>query len=347
MISESQFSDLVEGRRKAIEVSDFISPSIRSHLCFQWGRARAIRDAYNEVVRQKQVPDLFLLTTADVYAWLREEGHIRRGSRVTAAQSLDKTEMHCGRETKSHWCLLCGSERALHLLVTSEQVKGDGAFIQSGNENIAMPSDCPIAAQNPIIHKLRPVNVEHLRTSCTTSLTRNPVWKPITGSLDAKTIVHLADPHLTLALRRLIRPLNLSTFDSRLSCDSPFPLDHIGQTPDDIKATLAPYSTLAVCLRPFIRRIVLSGLDVAKRQKVLFASSRKHPKRGPQDYEPDISLLAPAHILTGIRNRGRQASRNGGGIDEAILLCLSGLGTVLGSPQQETDDLEKAVRTET
>ncbi|KAF9448329.1 hypothetical protein P691DRAFT_53677 [Macrolepiota fuliginosa MF-IS2] len=330
--SETQFSNLIQGRRQAIE----------------WGRARAIRDAYNEIVQRRGSSDLFLLTAADVHAWLREGGHSHKGGQVQATPSLEKIEMVPTRESQSHWCSLCGLENAAHSLRAPRHVKYEDHVMQDENGTAVGHTTCVIAAQDPIAIKLRPFNVERLRRSSPSPPARAPTWKPLKGfqHLNTKAVTRLADPRLTLALRQMIRPLNYSSFECRSRCISTFPLDHLGQSPDEIEASLAPYATLAVCLRPFIRRIVLSGLDIAKHQKASLTVIRKSSKKGAQDCDSDVSLLTPTHILTGIRSRGRRGVSNSDSADEAILLCLSSLGTVLGS-RRENDDREGAITVKT
>jgi len=56
----------------------------------------------------------------------------------------------------------------------------------------------------------------------------------------------------------------------------------------------------------------------------------------------NISLLTPAHVLTGTREHGR----GGDHIGEAVLLCLSTIGTALVSHCGEEDKKPVAVKME-
>jgi hypothetical protein len=154
------------------------------------------------------------------------------------------------------------------------------------------------------------------------------------GPLLTEDVVRVADPRLTLEVRRLIHRLDLPLFKPPSNCGSGLPLDQLGQTPREVDSELAPYSLITMCLRPFIRNIILSGLDVAKRQKG-FANSqvfpRKASRKGAQDHESNVSLLTPAHLVTGIRGHGRSRDPT----DEAVLLCLSRLGTAFSSRQDD------------
>lgn len=197
--------------------------------------------------------------------------------------------------------------------------------------------------------RLRPVDIERLRSPISPLTTRNLVQEPPithTAIPGNKALVRLADPHLVLAIKRLIHPLNLSSFENWSGCVSPFPLDYLEQATEGIEATLAPYSLLAMCLRPFIRRIIHLGLGVAKQQKSLREQvyCRTSAKGGGQH---DISLLTPTHILTGLRSHGRETVQGETSVDEAILLCLSNLGMIFSSCQQGNEVVEKAIEVKT
>jgi len=96
-----------------------------------------------------------------------------------------------------------------------------------------------------------------------------------------------------------------------------------------------------MCLRPFICIIISSGLGIAKRQKD-FAKTQVFPRtsnKWTQDQKNNISLLTPAHVHTGIREHGR----GGDHIGEAVLLCMSTIGTALVSHCGEEDKFKKPV----
>lgn len=210
-------------------------------------------------------------------------------------------------------------------------MRGEETHLHEESES---DTNCPIAVQDSTILRLPPVDVERLNTADVLNQFQKPEVNPAFS--DCRRIVQLVDPGLTLAVRRVVRPLCFPSFGSGSCSDSPFLLDHLGQTPAEIEAELAPCSMLALLLRPFIQRIILPGLDIAKRQKDFahaLTPSREVSKKGGSDNERDVSLLTPAHILTGIRNRGRESKPGNNGVDEVVLLCLSDLGKTLpGSP---------------
>jgi len=208
-------------------------------------------------------------------------------------------------------------------------------------------SNCAIGAQNGSIVKLRPINLDSAQRSSTLSSVQHPTWKS-SMSLDpslTQYVVCVADPRLTLEVRRVIHLLHLPFFRTPSYRGSVFPLDQLGQASEEVQSVLAPYALLAMCLRPFIRNIISSGLGVAKRQKD-FANmqvfSRKSNK-WTQGQKHNISLLTPAHVLTGIREYGKSGDRLG----EAVLLCLSTIGTALVSHCGEEDKSKKPVAVKT
>jgi len=68
-------------------------------------------------------------------------------------------------------------------------------------------------------------------------------------------------------------------------------------------------------------------------------SSLGHRISGLKIKKNNISLLTPAHVHTGIREHGR----GGDHIGEAVLLCLSTIGTALVSHCGEEDKFKKPV----
>jgi hypothetical protein len=94
-----------------------------------------------------------------------------------------------------------------------------------------------------------------------------------------------------------------------------------------------------LCLRPLIRRIIRSGLGIAGQQKSIHEHT--YPtKRGIELRGSPISLLTPTHVLTGIGAGGRGPVLGRDDVDEAILLCLSKLGTTFAS-RRHGSDLQK------
>ncbi|KAL0066435.1 hypothetical protein AAF712_006477 [Marasmius tenuissimus] len=92
---------LIVGRRKAIE----------------WGRAKAIRDAYtekaNELGGTPSGDALIPLTVGDVFSWLEDEGHFFREK--VDAEASNKTKNPKGKAAEEDkWCRTCGLGLSLH-----------------------------------------------------------------------------------------------------------------------------------------------------------------------------------------------------------------------------------------
>lgn len=299
------------------------------------------------MAQQKDSPDIAVLRAADVQAWLRGEGYLHSGKRSRTTTSVAKPRKIVDGEMDFQWCCVCGLRSGLHALALRKRGQGKETKVHGKSESMIVDADCPIATQDSTIFKLQPIDVGRMLTveslNTTKKLGSNPTL------FDCKHIIRLVDPKLTLAIRRLIEPLCLSSFDSGSGRDSPFPLDHVGQTPAEIENKLAPYSMLAMLLGPFIRRIVLPGLDVAKTQKKAVTgslSSRAASKKVVSDNGLDVSLLTPTHILTGIRNRGRDSVPGNDGVGEAILLCLSSLGTPFSCRLSDVPKKQATVKAE-
>ncbi|KAK1217408.1 hypothetical protein PQX77_019948 [Marasmius sp. AFHP31] len=92
---------LIVGRRKAIE----------------WGRARAIRDAYtekaNELSGTPAGDTLIPLTVGDAFGWLEDEGHFFREK--VDAEASNKSKNTKGKAVEEDkWCRVCGLGLSLH-----------------------------------------------------------------------------------------------------------------------------------------------------------------------------------------------------------------------------------------
>lgn len=340
MTSESRFLDLIEGRRKAIEVRVF--PHARLRLTWlKWGRIRALRDALNEIVEKDSTVGFVPFTAVDVYSWMREEGHLRSHNRLSVPVAASTPKQSDDGGFDPQWCSLCGLEHSIHYSMRSIFVKWEDSLSQEHRSFTG--SNCTIAAQSGSIVKLRPMNLDSARRSSTLSLVQHPTWEP-SMSLDpslTQYVVCVADPRLTIEVRRVIHLLDLPFFKTPSYRGSVFPLDQLGQASEEVQSALAPYALLAMCLRPFIRNIISSGLGVAKRQKD-FAKTQVFPRKSnkwTQNQKNNISLLTPAHVLTGIREHGKSGDHTG----EAVLLCLSTIGTALVSHCGEEDKFKKPV----
>jgi len=272
----------------------------------------------------------------DVYSWMREEGHLCSQNRLSVPVAANTPKQKDDGELDPQWCSLCGLEHSIHSMF----VKWEDSLSQEYRSITG--SNCAIAAQNGSIVKLRPINLDSAQRSSTLFSVQHPTWKP-SMSLDpslTQYVVYVADPRLTLEVRRVIHLLHLPFFKTPSHRGSIFPLDQLGQASEEVQSVLAPYALLAMCLRPFIRNIISSGLGVAKRQKDFVKTqvlARKSNKWN-QDQKNNISLLTPAHVLTGIREHGK----SGDHIGKVVFLCLSTIGTAIVSHCEE-DKFKKPV----
>ncbi|KAI0720588.1 hypothetical protein C8T65DRAFT_293816 [Cerioporus squamosus] len=99
------------GRRKAIEM----------------GRARALREAYNNLVSQSSDAELRPLTTVDVFRWLEDEGHFLRPDDARTARSRMQSRSSRKRQRSSDprgkdYCRACGLQRAQHPTAQGDDV---------------------------------------------------------------------------------------------------------------------------------------------------------------------------------------------------------------------------------
>ncbi|KAL4255906.1 C2H2-type domain-containing protein [Pleurotus pulmonarius] len=217
VLSPDQFKVLNLGRRKAIE----------------WGRARAIRDAYNQAIRTKSPADS-RLKTVDVFDWLeRKSLFIRdRPSPTTPPITQAKTVENEALDT---WCGYCGL-----------QLDDDDAGHASGSCTATQPVSLDILStlQKP---------------AASTSSPSRFKFKP-------RSLVVTADPKLTIGVMDAVSVLKLPTFRPH-DGHGRFPLDKLGSTVSEVDAQLAPFAALGLTLRSFIKVLVGSALDVAQEDK--------------------------------------------------------------------------------
>ncbi|KAG9225960.1 hypothetical protein CCMSSC00406_0006418 [Pleurotus cornucopiae] len=285
VLSPEQFKALNLGRRKAIE----------------WGRARAIRDAYNQDIHTKHPGDSRFqpLKTVDVFDWLESKCHFIRDrpSRITSNLSpppVTQTKM-IGGEALDAWCGYCGLR-----LDDDASVHASGSCIFTG------------AATQPVSpNSIPPLDSLSILRNPTTSVA--PAIVP-TASLSSsrfkpRSLVAVADPKLTVGVMNTVSLLKLPTFQTPHN-QRPFPLDRLGNIVSEVDAQLAPYATIGLTLRSLIKVLVGSALDVAKEDK--------HNREQSSGIVASRRVLTASHLMRGIA-RGQQESST----LEAKLLYLS------------------------
>ncbi|KAF7441080.1 hypothetical protein PC9H_001429 [Pleurotus ostreatus] len=277
VLSPNQFKALNLGRRKAIE----------------WGRARAIRDAYNQDVHTKRPgdPRFKLLKTVDVFDWLESKCLFIR---ARPPPPVTQTKM-IGGEALDAWCGYCGLR-----LDDDVSVHASGSCIFTG------------AATQPVsLNSIPPLDSLSILRNPTTSVA--PAIVP-TASLSSphfkpRSLVAIADPKLTIGVMNTVSLLKLPTLQTPHN-QGPFPLDRLGNTVSAVDAQLAPYATIGLALRSLIKVLVGSALDVAKEDK--------HNREQSSGIVASRRVLTASHLMRGIA-RGQQESST----LEAKLLYLS------------------------
>ncbi|TFK40120.1 hypothetical protein BDQ12DRAFT_484277 [Crucibulum laeve] len=336
--SLSHFKSMVQGRRKAIE----------------WGRAKALRDAYDRVISSSPPQDDFIpLSTADVYAWLTENGHFPRLAPSLALPATDrptrvKKEADIGQHEydlpREKSCRFCGLDTNTHVVVRAvkqeavdpNSIKTEKLKPEMEDTKPYMPNlshSCPIVPQELQLTRFPIVDVkEWLRTP------RGPAAYS-NGSIprfSAGDLVSFMDPRFILAVRDTVRALKLATFES-LSTSVPnldsrtlqYPLDLLGKDASEVDSSLAPHALLALLTKQFVRVLVGSGIEVAKRDKTIaagYATTKSRKGTARNKALTATSLLTPTHIISGVYARGRGRTHAPNDVDISVLQCLSRAG---------------------
>ncbi|THH11134.1 hypothetical protein EW146_g8147 [Bondarzewia mesenterica] len=310
MSSPAQFRGLVPGRRKAIE----------------WGRARALREVYEEHVRTSSAPGaegLIPLTTGDVFYWLEYEGLFVRPARPqTETECADAEKKDPGPSSGptastvlDAFCPACGLALVAHAPSVKQETR-QFCSVLSSDLSPDMSLRLPVVNISSIIDSIPP------RAPVTSSSGLGPVVTTI--SRFARVLLDSADPRLTEAIRSLVDPLELSCFRSRRqSIPTPtLPSPPAGSEED---ATLAPLALLSLVLRVFTRRLVDGAVAALQRD---IASGRAHA--GGRGKERKVrAVLAPAQFAREVHARSGGASREGY-LSRSLFFSVAELGSSIG-----------------
>ncbi|GLB40304.1 hypothetical protein LshimejAT787_0801750 [Lyophyllum shimeji] len=329
LVPTSQFKSLIPGRRKAIE----------------WGRVRAIRDAYTQLCREPRfaAQDLVPLTTADVYTWLLEHGHLIRSSDPSGAKREENDQLAKDNNVET-WCPTCGQGFEAHVVASaikteltyypSTTFKTETGVTSANGQprseaSHAFPVPCNTAPRNSIMPM---INVYTRMQPCPDPTNRQS--DTLRGirirNSQGANLVAMSDPNLTWAVRKVIRSLQLPTFASPVrNGQALFPLDEPGTNKSQVEGHLAPYALLATAVQRLIRTLVEGGLDVARRERVALTGQMIKPRRrdGKEQRTPS-SVLTPAHILNGVISGARSSSSGSNVLDVAVFECLARLGVL-------------------
>lgn len=275
------------------------------------------------------------MSAVEVHKWLLDHGRGPRSQLSSGARMKEEgdDDAHSDLQpSQSLWCNICGLHESAHqnhsLSAESQEVKpmvSQSTCASIYNEN----STCGIVPKVLQIARLPRANIQAFLSG---DKRHHNAQRKITP-MDYRFLVSVTDPQLLLAILQTANQLNLSSTlraptgpsDGTMSIPS-YPLQTIGEDRSDVEHHLAPYATLAVATRSFIRQLITRGLEVANRDKVVSTGVLpKGKSRRRQDHTPPGRFLTPTHILSGIltRGRGRGTTQDA---DTVILSCLSKLG---------------------
>ena len=278
----------------------------------QWGRARAIQSAYCRITEQMTSgEDVISLNVGDVYSWLSENGHFpvmledRNEQRKTKNDENHSLQLKEGLE---RWCRICGLDDKAHLCESACKERVAVEIMNLSNPlDLSRPRSANGCDIVPIELQTTSLPVFDTRRVISGQCERMAVHLP-TGSYQAKALVAIGDPLLTVSISKIVNALGLKHFvPIEMTCDE---MGRHGKT--DIERNLAPFSLLAVIGRVFIRLLVERGLEVATGDKKNGAGflSKYEKKRDGRT----TSMLTPTHILRGVREL------------DNVLWCLARLG---------------------
>ncbi|KAJ7738335.1 hypothetical protein B0H16DRAFT_1570496 [Mycena metata] len=336
--TRAQFSSLVLGRKKAVE----------------WGRAMAMRDAYSDAVLNGLTEDITILSTADIFSWLHDNGHFPKGKATLKREKVVQA-------FKTGFCRICGLAFRLHALFvdqTQTSVKSESRPLIGTEDNFV----CQLVPADWQMRRMPMINVGRLlpRRLSPSSPTRTTVVLPLSAPPSAQayrrpearvldltwdsrapTLVAVSNPTLITAVRDLVLALKLPSFNPPLtppsSSDLPqFPIDS-ALSPAEIQIEIAPYAMLAVLARQFARALVKTGLEAAARDRQramvqIDGRTRRLPNVTGLLKDRERRMLTPSHIIRGVVQRGWDWNDE---LGTAMMGCLARSGVpLLPSPVQ-------------
>ncbi|KAJ7468709.1 hypothetical protein FB451DRAFT_1257076 [Mycena latifolia] len=322
----AQFSSLIMGRKKAIE----------------WGRAMAVRDAYSDAVLSGLTEDVTMLTTADIFSWLHDNGYFPRGV-ATLKKEQDLQTLKTG------FCRVCGLAYRLHAIVSdpaqtsvkSESrpnlVTGVGdAFVCHITPTEWQLKRMPIIDISRLLpHPRFPSPLPSLTTIVPLSARSRSAARVRDSSWDSRapTLLAVADPRMISAVRGLVAALKLPSLAPPAAPKGDLPQFPINPalSPTEIQAEVAPYAMLSLLTKQFVRALVTTGLEVGARDRQravaqIDGRARRLANVAGLFGERERRMLTPSHILRGVVGRGWEWND---GLGTAMLGCLARSGVPL------------------
>jgi hypothetical protein len=291
------------------------------------------------------------LTTADVFTWLSDEGHFVKRPAVNLPMKEFVDKLPEDKPIES-WCPVCGQGVDVHLL-TDAVKKEAAAFDVKEHTTVedetkegarfgdikapAFPYSCSIVPEELHRPQMPVIDVRALfgprlplpynYAVMTPKIDDVPSNIHLTNRFRAADLVTACDPHISLAIERVISPLQLPAFKSSL-CNQPrsrFPLDMMGTDKTAVETCLAPYAILGLAMQRFVRMLIERGVEVAKGEKATAAGlvATRRRRRVEKENDSTVSMLTPAHIVHGIDSRGRGRNQAYSATDLAIFGSLA------------------------
>lgn len=306
-------------------------------MLIQWARARAIRDAYSEVIDSSELSEVMIpLTTADVFSWLDEAGHFPR-SRVLpvpdALVPISKPKTKVVNNTEPQWCSTCGIALSVHPTQgnVGSMVKEENFIGFTKNEDTRYGTEyaCPVAEATQM-NKIPILDIHHLfnpRYPLDPPIPNFSIRQPTVKDIITQSkhwshrhLIAASDPNLTVAVKNIVEELRLSSFSSHSPFPSvdnqppliPFPTTSLGTSTSKVESHLAPHALLSLLTQTFVRVLVQGGMEIAKQDKDIAQNSIRKKKIGP-------GVLTPSHVLRGISSSPKSN----------VFKCLARLGIPL------------------
>ncbi|RDB26404.1 hypothetical protein Hypma_006714 [Hypsizygus marmoreus] len=329
--NSDQLEGLVHGRRKAIE----------------WTRARALRDAYTREIEEPRLASLnpIPLTTADVFTWLAEQGHLPKRVRGSSKALQEKTGKLTKDKVADTWCPSCGRAYEAHTAMLSIKMEGTHHTLQEVVKREETTDAIKLCPSTGFIPHLCNVTTRVTKPPMVNArdrlarFVRSPQVHGVPPPLDASSstvgtnainklreadLVAVSDPQLTLAVRKIVQSLKLPSVAIPSSSHQSllYPLDKIGPDKDEVDARLAAHATLAICTQQFLRVLINGGLEIARQEKVATIATDGPAIKKRRRKANIVSVLTPAHILRSIGPR----SQNSDELEMVVSECLARIG---------------------
>ncbi|KAI0070446.1 hypothetical protein K474DRAFT_1776796 [Panus rudis PR-1116 ss-1] len=349
--SPAHFRALVHGRRKAVE----------------WGRARALHEAYGRAVQQSEdrdaVANCIPLTVSDVYRWLEDEGQFPRdtisssGQRQESRRAVRKT----GNSNSSYvvptepYCRRCGLHYFFHpQAISSSHLPDQRGVKQEPTTNPipvnAISGACTVfndgSAELPAfdVRDYLPSNSRHDHAvkqeppGDALAIPSQPARVRAMSStlLSSRNLVAVADARLVTAVRNVSATWRLGRLGGGGDHESSFTpeaqraldLKRLTTSKQETEDELAPYALLSLLTKCMTKLLVRGGVQVLRKdEKALQSLGRYERPRARQRVEVR-RLLTPSHVLRGLdETEPRQDAQARG----STMLLLGMLGTADGT----------------